>query len=113
MTGQHGLADLDGGLGAARRGADPGAAPVGQPEGLGVFDADPQRALGIAFAPGRVAEDVVGGIGAPLPTDSTIRNSSVVSRGGPLDSFANSCSIAGISSAILWSGWPIRVKSSA
>ena len=67
MAGQHRLGDLDGRLGAAGRGGDPGPPAVFQAQALGIFDTDPQRSVGIALAPGRVAKDVVCGVGTALP----------------------------------------------
>ena len=66
MSGKHRFGDLDGRLGAAGSGGDAHPTAVDQPETLGIFDADAQCSVGVAFAPGRVAEYVVGGVGAPL-----------------------------------------------
>ena len=40
--------------------------PSTSPRRVGVLGADPQRAVGVALAPARVADDVVGGVGAAL-----------------------------------------------
>src|ERR1700739_665319 len=63
VPGKHRLGDFDACLGMAGRRTDPGPASVDESKGLGVLDADAQRPVGVAFAPGRVAEDMGGGGG--------------------------------------------------
>src|SRR5207302_1273917 len=59
-------ADLIACLSAASRGGDPRTSAVGKAKRLGVLETDTQGAVDVAFAPGRVAEDVIGGVSPPL-----------------------------------------------
>jgi len=78
----------------------------------GVVRAEPQRPVGVALAPARIAEDVVGVERAALAHRETIGNRSVVWLTGPARSVSSSASISGNSSAMRRSGWTMRPKSS-